>query len=122
MNTKMFFILPLLVAAPEAHAVCQEADFVRSSENQVTITIQGRGYSPPCLIVKAGTQVTIQASPGHPLQGVQNGQGPANPFFRATEATAPETHLLDATGQYGYFCTRHGDHHGNDMAGQIRVE
>lgn len=105
-----------------ALAACNPGDFVSREEAEVTVGIDGRGYTPACLKVKAGTVVTIAASNGHPLQGVQAAGGPVNPFLRGSEATAPETHALNEPGRYDYFCTRHGDASGNGMAGTILVE
>ena len=113
----------LLLALPQlAHSACEEGDFVFVDDGTVQIGINGRGYSPSCLQVRPGIQVTIQASQGHPLQGVPNAPGqPANPFARGTEGVVPDTQVLSSSGSYRYFCTRHGDADGNGMAGEIRV-
>lgn len=122
MNALSLFSLFLALSSHTAAlAACNPGDFVSRNETQVTVNIDGRGYSPACLKVKAGTVVTIQASNGHPLQGVQ-GDGPANPFRRGSEATSPETHQLNEPGRYDYFCTRHGDESGRGMAGTILVK
>jgi plastocyanin len=110
------------VSAQTAFAACEPGDFVSREESRVTINIDGRGYSPACLKVKAGTAITIDASRNHPLQGVENRNGPANPFHRGSEATSPEPQALRETGRYDYFCTRHGDSNGRGMAGTILVE
>lgn len=122
MNAPIFFSFILAAASAEtALAACGANDFVSRSEPRVAVNIDGRGYTPACLKVRAGTAVTIDASRGHPLQGVQ-GDGPVNPFRRGDEATSPETHQLNEPGRYDYFCTRHGDENGRGMAGTILVE
>jgi plastocyanin len=119
MNAPIFFSFILAaVSAETALAACNAGDFVSRNEAQVSVNIDGRGYTPACLKVKAGTTVTIDASRGHPLQGVGN----HNPFRRGSEATSPETHQLNEPGRYDYFCTRHGDESGRGMAGTILVE
>lgn len=123
MNAATLFSLLLAAASAEtAIAACGPADFVTRDEAQVSVNIDGRGYSPACLKVKAGTVITIDASRGHPLQGVQKAGEPANPFLRGSEAVSPETHPLNEPGRYDYFCTRHGDSNGRGMAGTILVE
>jgi plastocyanin len=118
-------LLSLFLATTSTHtalAACGPGDFVSRNESQVSVNIDGRGYTPACLKVKAGTAVTIDASRNHPLQGVPNRNGPANPFHRGSEATSPETQALREAGRYDYFCTRHGDANGRGMAGTILVE
>jgi len=123
MKAPILFSLFLATAsAHTAFAACGPGDFVTHDESQVSIRIDGRGYTPACLKVKAGATVTIDASRNHPLQGVENPEGPANPFRRGSEATAPETQRLNEVGRYDYFCTRHGDANGGGMAGTILVE
>lgn len=117
---KLLLTITALILSTNANAACEESEFVRSTDSQVTISITGRGYSPRCLKVSPGTQVTIQASARHPLQGIEG--APANPFVRGSAGSEPDTQTLNAPGAYGYFCTAHGDNRGNGMAGIVVVE
>ncbi len=120
---KIVFLMTLMISIPaQAQSACTPQEFVTVTESQATVAISGGGYTPKCLKVKSGTAVTIQASPRHPLQGVQVAGNPTNPFVRGTEATRSETHSLVEPGRYAYFCTHHGDSQGGGMAGEILVE
>jgi plastocyanin len=118
----LFSFILAAASAESALAACNPGDFTSREESAISIGIDGRGYTPACLKVKTGTVVTIDASRSHPLQGVRNLNGPANPFHRGSEATSPETQALREPGRYDYFCTRHGDSNGRGMAGTILVE
>lgn len=123
MKTLTLFTLALSALSMESvYAACEAGDFVSSPESNVTIGIQGASYNPRCLKVRPGTTVTILASKNHPLQGVANPGGPANPFHRANQAEAPDTQRLTENGAYRYFCVHHGDAQGKGMAGTILVE
>jgi len=116
------FLVALMVSAPFAQAStfagCQPADFV-TIDGDAQVDIAGLGYSPKCLRIKAGSSVSIAASSRHPLQGV----GEANPILDAGGAVTVAKIVAFATpGEYGYFCTAHGDASGNGMAGVIVVE
>lgn len=112
-------LLAVLVSPAHASfANCDESSFV-TAEGSVHIAIEGTSYSPKCLRIKAGTQVTIDASPHHPLQGV----GENNPIFdEFGGAVSPKTVVFDQSGEYGYFCIAHGDDTGAGMAATILVE
>ncbi len=124
----MFVLATLALAVegfsqePKVVGQCQEADYVDGGVES-SIAISGRGYTPRCLRVPLGASVVIQATGGHPLQGVEETLGVRNPFFSATgPATAPVTQRLTTPGFYPYFCVRHGTAAGTGMAGVIRVE
>ncbi len=91
---KTVFLALLITIPVQAWSACEPQEFVTVMENNATIAISGRGYTPRCLKVKSGTAVTIQASERHPLQGVQVPGNPVNPFVRGSDATRPETHNL----------------------------
>ncbi len=104
-------------------AGCQPGDYQSVLVCATTIAPSGRTYSPKCLKVQRGTQVTIVGSAIHPVQGMGPINGVQNPFTDirggAVEAV---TKTLSEPGVYGYFCTHHGDENGNGMAGAILVE
>lgn len=107
-------------ACPETFAGCA-APVDRTGMAAVTITTVGDGYSPPCIRVSAGTQVTIAASDRHPLRAA-----PCSPedFIGAPPSgtTTTATYTPAGTGVYGYFCPVHGTANGAGMAGAIIVE
>ena len=71
-------------------------------------------YSPKCLRVRVGQQVTFAGDFGdHPLE---QSCGPAANVINGT-ATATFT----VPGVYGYWCTDHGSSGGSGMAGAIEV-
>lgn len=116
-----FVLLSPAAQAMETISGCQEGDYVFVNQATASVEISGRGYSPNCLKVKAGTTVSIQASGRHPLQGMRAIAGVENPFQSANGSESQETHTLNKPGQYGYFCTAHGDESGRGMAGAILV-
>jgi plastocyanin len=103
---------------------CKLQDYVTAEGPTVTIKpAVGGGYTPKCLIVPHGTIVTIVGSTTHPLQGMDPLGDVQNPFFSTVGGvTAPVTKTLDAPGQYGFFCTHHGNKLGEGMAGAILVQ
>lgn len=121
MLKSLFTVLALTTigTAHEAAAACRSQDFGTVDAPEVTIRIQGMAYTPQCLRVRGGTKVTILASGGHPLQGVPNETGPANPFVGAQAFTTSQTRQLSERGTYDYFCTRHQS---MGMVGTILVE
>ena len=110
--------------APELVEVshCQLADYVQGSATN-TIKIVGHTFSPKCLRVPVGAQVTIQAGGIHPLQGQPEINGAANPLITSNGgATSPVTITLRTVGQIGYYCENHGSPDGEGMAGAILVQ
>jgi plastocyanin len=104
-----------------AIGACAAKDFVIGTAQQV-ITIVGRSYSPRCVRVPVGATVTIQGSGIHPLQGSIATSSAVNPFATVNGSDAPVTRVLSQAGVLGYFCTHHGDAHGQGMAGVIVVQ
>ena len=99
---------------------CQDQDFVLMPSPVVIKTV-GRSYSPRCVKVKAGAQVTIQASGMHPLAAMAPFNATVNPFANGTFAS-DQTRTVTSHGVFGFFCTNHGDQSGNGMAGMVSVE
>jgi plastocyanin len=111
------FILPMLAGATEAPQTvsgCQEQDYVLADQ-VASIAINGRGYTPRCLKVRVGTQVTISASSHHPLAPQAQALNP----IPDSESTVTVEFL--EPGTFGYFCVAHGNDQGEGMAGSILV-
>lgn len=71
-------------------------------------------YSPKCLRVRVGQQVTFSGDlADHPLQ---QSCGPA-----ANAISGGATATFTVPGVYGYWCTDHGSSGGSGMAGAIEV-
>ena len=101
---------------------CQLADYVQGGATN-TIKIVGHTFSPKCLRISVGSQVTIQAGGIHPLQGQPEINGAANPLINTNGgATSPVTITLQNVGQIGYYCENHGSPDGQGMAGAILVQ
>lgn len=62
-------------------------------------------YDPPCLRVRRGVAVTIEATDAHPLAS-RAGGSPSNPF-PSSPATSTVSITFDAPGFYPYVCTLH---------------
>jgi plastocyanin len=83
---------------------------------KVTVMISGLTYGANnCIKVKAGTEVTIQASDSHPL--ASESCSPAGIPASSAKATA-DLKFTAAEGLYNYFCTAHK---GAGMKGVIEV-
>ncbi len=83
-----------------------------------TITFAGGSYTPKCLKVTAGHAVTFSGSlSAHPLE---QSCGPQE-AIAAVSSGKTATYTLTVPGDYGYFCSFHGDATGSGMAGAIRV-
>lgn len=94
---------------------CAMEDYVEA-DMMSSIAFSGRSYTPKCLKVLVGSEVTISASKNHPL--LSQGKNPLNPIFE-TEST--QAFMFNDTGFFGYFCDRHGNAQGEGMAGSIWV-
>ena len=119
--SKYLFILGLLWSGlataqtlPAEVSGCSEADYV-VADLESSVAVQGFSYTPRCLKVVVGSQVTIAASGHHPLAPQAQGNNP----IMETENT--QTYEFNEPGVFGYFCTRHGDEDGTGMAGSIWV-
>lgn len=102
-------------------AGCTQEDYVVVNEANAEVLTAGFAFSPKCLKVAAGTQVTVAGSGFHPVQGVQLVDQPANPLVADSARRAPQTHDFTEAGVYGYFCVNHGRADGGGMAGAIWV-
>lgn len=103
-----------------ASVPCQDQDFVLM-KSPVVIQTAGHSYSPRCAKVKAGTQITIQASSMHPLAPMAPFNATVNPFANGS-FNSDQTRTATSKGVFGFFCTNHGDVSGNGMAGMVTVE
>jgi plastocyanin len=83
----------------------------------VSIAVSGFAYTPKCIRVSVGTQVTIEADGGHPLRAATC--SPED--FIGGQVNATGTYTVDETGVFGYYCTFHGSNTGGGMAGAIEV-
>ncbi len=85
----------------------------------------GFSYSPACILVSVGTNVTFDGSfASHPLEGgtaVGFTLTPATsgPFIPATNTGATRTFTMGVAGTFPYYCQFHG---GGGMAGVVYVE
>jgi plastocyanin len=133
-NQRFFLIRALLITSTLAGQVtsaqtqeaaiggCNPQDFVVLEGPVVKVGINGRGYTPKCARVKPGTQVIIDATSNHPLQGIPT-TGVVNPIVdELGGAVTPKTVVFTQNGTFGYFCIAHGDDTGVGMVGAILVE
>ena len=105
---------------------CRAADYVDRSADAAERTVVPRGttgYTPRCLVVRAGQSVTFSMSfTAHPLiPGVPHGPtaGAASPnLIEAQRAGTTYTVPFATAGYYPFYCNVHG-HVG--MAGVVRV-
>ena len=79
-----------------------------SGPQTITVGVGGFKYSPPCLKVKVGTEVTwTGSSDTHPLKRFSTkGTGGSPIPERSTESTITVT--FTAKGSFGYYCGNHG--------------
>jgi plastocyanin len=116
-------------AAPEqgtqaSFAGCTFEAAVAGSEVDIAPPV---AYAPPCLRIRAGASVLIQANAMHPLQGmVKNGSTP-NPIAEGEPATGwlqDTSFTFPSAGAYGFFCNVHGSDTSKpgSMVGVVYVE
>ena len=94
---------------------CSIDDYV-VADTISSIAFSGGSYTPKCLKILIGSEVTVSASKRHPL--FSQGVNPLNPIT-ATETT--KSFEFNDPGFFGYFCDKHGDASGSGMAGSIWV-
>jgi plastocyanin len=83
-----------------------------------TISFTCCQYTPKCLKIASGQSVTFAGSFGsHPLH---QACGPASEIT-STSAGNSATFMLDVPGEYGFYCSVHGNPTGSGMAGSIQV-
>ncbi len=116
----LWYALPSVAQGLPTVSGCTADQFVMGDQVSL-IQPAGANYSPRCLKVKAGAQVTIDASNRHPLMGMDAIDGVEN-TLGSQEFSTPQTRIYSVPGIYGYFCTAHGDSEGDGMAGAIWVE
>lgn len=125
---KSIFLGLLFLSAPAFSqqlpvAGCGINDFVVASGPTALITTEGRNYVPRCLKISRGTQVVIQASTHHPLQGILSATGLENPIFDEFGGAVSDKTLSFANpGVFGFYCLAHSDDQGSGMGGAILVE
>ena len=85
-----------------------------TAQSAVTVTFADFAFSPSCLIVRAGTQVTFQGPfTFHPLVGgtvsdvVKTPDGSSNPIAPTSSGTS-QAFTMSALGAYGFYCDIHG--------------
>lgn len=104
-------------------AGCSLNDFVTATGSAVKVAVQGRNYVPRCLKVKKDTQVVIEASTHHPLQGILNSVGAVNPIYDDLGGAVSNLNVrFNETGVFGFYCVAHSDDQGTGMGGAILVE
>lgn len=96
----------------------------RTNDAAVAIASEGVNYTPRCVRVAAGTQVTFNSNfQMHPLRGgeVVDEVGIVDPNSPITpvDSGATATFVLDEPGEYPYFCSFHAS---LGMFGTIWVE
>lgn len=84
------------------------------------VTFAGTTYTPKCLTVSAGTDVTFTGNfSSHPLLGgVPGAHATSGPFYPVTDTGTTKTVTLSTPGTYPYVCTVH---EGAGMTGAIFV-
>lgn len=82
------------------------------------IAIAGFAYSPACIKVSTGTQVTIDASGTHPLSGGTNCT--ADTSSPIPQGTSAKTVTFSTAGSFGFFCQNHCQ--SNGMQGAVFVQ
>jgi plastocyanin len=94
-----------------------------TSGPQTIVVAQGGNltYTPKCLIVKVGTEVTFSGNSGvHPLGPFTKKGTLPNPITPGTDTTIKVTFANE--GVFGYYCTNHGSDGGTSgMLGAIYV-
>ena len=93
-----------------------------TGQSMVTINFGGFFYTPKCLKVSPGTQVTWSGSfSGHPLQGgavVNNVPFPDSSKIPLTNTGSTKTITFDTAGTFPYYCVFHV----NSMQGVVFVQ
>lgn len=104
---------------PASKAVAQQASASAQSAavEKVSVKISNFQFEPKDLTVKAGTIVEWTDDRGRHTVEADDGS------FKSDTLTAEGKfeHKFDTPGVYPYFCTFHGEKHGQDMAGVITV-
>jgi plastocyanin len=100
-----------------AFATCTTYDDLTADAANRTIAFTFSQYTPKCIKVKVGQTVTFSGSfPQHPLA---QSCGPEAVLFNTNGNSKAFT--MQTAGDYGYYCTFHGNPQGQGMAGSISV-
>jgi plastocyanin len=123
--------LIFLLAAPALHAQtangCSRAtanDLTGQAQVAIAFGVTGLSYTPPCIRVDVGTQVTFNGSfLQHPLLGGSVLAGTpvadiAGPFVPVTASGNTHTFAMATAGDFPYYCVAHGF---SGMAGAVYV-
>lgn len=110
-----------LPACPKAFAQC--TSFVdatgATASRKVLFPAGGHTYSPRCLRIRVGQEVTFEGSfSSHPLR---QSCGPAPLVPAVQQGSSASATTTEALGIFGYYCPNHGDADGSGMAGAIEV-
>ena len=112
---------PAPPGCPETFGGCVDFEDHRG-EATVTIDFDPAGalaYTPNCIRVSAGTQVTVPGSAVHPLVGAPC--SPAATPLAPTSMPSTTDYTFGTPGTYGYYCNFHGAPTGEGMAGLVLV-
>jgi Plastocyanin len=105
--------------APASKGVSQQASVPvpTAAAEKLSVKISNFQFEPKDLTVKAGTIVEWIDEGGRHTVEADDGS------FKSETLTAGGKfeHKFESPGVYPYFCTFHGDKHGQDMAGAITV-
>ena len=109
-------------ACKENFAGCIELDDQTADTAAREVKFGGtlqNNYAPKCMKVKKGQTVTFAGDfKVHPLQQACG----ANETIPAVSSGDVRTVTFETAGDFGYFCTAHGNPAGSGMAGLIVVE
>jgi plastocyanin len=116
------------VDAPASHFVslapcAAESDYVAGTGADVVTFGPSFAYTPQCLHIAAGDQVTFRGDfSTHPLHASSRGT-PINPI-PSTGSPPPTEQLVTfpSAGFFPYYCAVHGADDGSSMAGVVWVE
>jgi len=115
-------------ACAAQYAGCQSLTPATAEDAERTIEFGGTAgntYAPKCLEVKKGQTVTFAGDfQVHPLKsacGTLQGALPEVVDSNASGSTGTKSITFDRAGDFGYFCTAHGNPAGGGMAGFIKV-
>jgi plastocyanin/uncharacterized membrane protein YozB (DUF420 family) len=88
-----------------------------ATPKKVTVNIKNFEFSPKEVSIEAGTTVEWIDEQGKHTVEADDGS------FKSETLTAngKYEHKFDSPGSYPYYCTFHGDKHGTDMAGVVKV-
>lgn len=103
--------------APTAAGKTTSAAQAPAALEKISVKISNFQFEPAALTIKAGTTVEWTDERGRHTVEADDGS------FKSDTLTAGGTfeHKFETPGVYPYYCSFHGDKHGNDMAGVVTV-